>query len=327
MEHRPLGYLDPVDPATVWRSEPGEFLPWLATEENLRRLGDALGLDHVPVAREAPVGRFRADLLCRDRGTDTRVVIEAQLNTSDHSHLGQLLTYAEGLGAGVVVWLGTRFHGEHHAVLGRINRSSDFRLRCFAVAIDLWKIGASLAAPRDWPGPAAGMPGHRLVAADPDAAPAEASDGALLGGNPFRNRRLSRGMTVQQVADAAGLSLGCVSNIETGRSPGTPKTLAAIARVLDAPDGGSGECEQPSPDPSRKREGRGQGGFGGRIPSPQRGEGQGEGGLPSRMYPAATVSGSRNRRRAVSPRMRRLSASPRIVRSPTAPGRSMSDAG
>lgn len=261
MERRPLGYLDPVDPATVWRNEPGDFLPWLATEENLRRLGDALGLDLLPLAREAPVGRFRADLLCRDRTTGAGVVIEAQLNTSDHSHLGQLLTYAEGLGAEIVVWLGTRFHGEHHAVLGRINRSSDFRLRCFAVAIDLWKIGASLAAPQftvlaapgDWPGPAAGTPGHKLIAAGPDAAPAEGSGGALLGGNPFRARRLSRGMTVQQVADAAGLSLGCVSNIETGRSPGTPKTLAAIARVLETPPGGSGERRVAEPETGERQ--------------------------------------------------------------------------
>ena len=243
MAHRLLGYLAPVDPATVWRNEPGEFLPWLATEENLRRLGDALGLDLVPLGREVSVGRFRADLVCRDRITDAGVVIEAQLNTSDHSHLGQLLTYAEGLGAEIVVWLGTRFHGEHHAVLGRINRSSDFRLRCFAVAVDLWKIDASraapqftvLAAPPDWTGPAPGTPGHGLFTASAFAAPAEPADRALLGDNPVRIRRLNRGMTMKQLADAAGLSLGCVSNIESGRSPGSPKTLSAIARALDAP--------------------------------------------------------------------------------------------
>ena len=243
MEPPTLGYLDHVDPATVWRTEPGEFLPWLAKEENLRRLGDALGLDLVPVGRETPVGRFRADLVCRDRITDAGVVIEAQLNPSDHSHLGQLLTYAEGLGADVVVWLGTRFHGEHHAVLGRINRSSDFHLRCFAVAVDLWKIDASrvapqftvLAAPHDWTGPAPGTPGHGLLAAEPLGAPAVPADRALLGDNPIRIRRLGRGMTMRQLAEAAGLSLGCVSNIENGRSPGAPKTLAAIARALDAP--------------------------------------------------------------------------------------------
>ena len=264
MEDRTFGHLDSVDPATVWNSEAIGFLPWLAAEENLRRLGDALGLDLVPLAREAPVGRFRADLVCRDRGTGSGVVIEAQLGPSDHSHLGQILTYAEGLGADVVVWLGTRFHGEHRAVLGRINRSSDLHLRCFAVAMDLWKIGASptapqftvLAAPGDWPGPAAGTPGHGLFPADTAAAPAEPANRVLLGDNPIRIRRLNRGMTMQQLADAAGLSLGCVSNVESGRSPGTPKTLGAIARALDAPPGGHGERSPPSPGPSREREGR-----------------------------------------------------------------------
>ena len=66
---------------------------------------------------------------------------------------------------------------------------------------------------------------------------------------------MARGLTAQQLADAAGLSRACVAHIETGRSPGKPKTLAAIARVLDAPPGGSGELPPPSPGPSREREG------------------------------------------------------------------------
>ena len=245
MENRSLGHLAPVDPATVWRSEQGEFLPWLAAEDNLRRLGDALGLDLEPLTLEALVGRFRADLVCRDRGTGGAVVIEAQLNPSDHGHLGQLLTYARGLEADIVVWLGTRFHDEHRSVLGWLNGSGDLDLRCFAVAVDLWKIDASraapqftvVAAPRDWPGPAAGTPGHRLVAADPDAAPADAADRPLLHANPIRIRRLSRGMSLQRVADAAGLSVACVSNVENGKSPGTPKTRAAIEKALDMPPG------------------------------------------------------------------------------------------
>ena len=258
MEHRPFGHLDSVDPAAVWNSEPGEFVPWLLAPDNLGRLGDALGLDLEPVAREAPVGRFRADVVCRDRRTQGAVVIEAQLNPSDHSHLGQLLTYAEGLGAHVVVWLGARFHDEHRAVLGRLNRSIDLDLRFFAVAIDLWRIGGSptapqftvLAAPRDWPGPAAGTPGHRPALTDADAAAAEAEDRLPLGGNPLRVRRLSRGLTLKQVADAAGLSTACVAHIETGRNKGTPKTLAAIERALNMAPGALARCgERPAAEP------------------------------------------------------------------------------
>ena len=252
MEDRPVGHLDPVDPATVWKSEPGDFVPWLLQPDNLRRLGDALGLGLEPLAREAPVGRFRADIVCRDRHTDGAVVIEAQLGTSDHSHLGQLLTYAEGLEADVVVWLGTRFHDEHRAAVGRLNRSGDLALRWFVVAIDLWKIDASrtaaqftvLAAPRDWPGPAAGTPGHRPAPAQADAAPAGAADRPPLGGNPIRSRRLGRGLSLKQLAKVAGLSPACVAHIETGRNKGTPKTLAAIEYALNTPPGALAGCGQ-----------------------------------------------------------------------------------
>ena len=265
MEDRPFGHLDPVDPAAVWNSEPGEFVPWLLAPDNLGRLGDALGLDLEPVAREAPVGRFRADLVCRDRRTQGAVVIETQLNPSDHSHLGQLLTYAEGLGAHVVIWLGTRFHDEHRAVLGRLNRSVDLDLRFFAVAIDLWKIDGSptapqftvVAAPRNWAGPAVGTPGHRPPLTDADAAVAEAADRLPLGGNPLRVRRLSRGLTLKQVAKAAGLSAAGVAHIETGRNKGTPKTLAAIERALNmAPGALAGFGEHPAAEPET---GEGQG--------------------------------------------------------------------
>ena len=241
MEDRPPGHLEPVEPSTVWKSEPGDFVPWLAMPENLNRLGDALGLDLVPVGREVPVGRFRADLVCRNRGTGGAVVIEAQLGPSDHSHLGQLLTYAEGLEADVVVWLGTRFHGEHRAAVGRLNRSGDLDLRWFVVAMDLWKIDASrtaaqftvLAAPRDWPGPAAGTPDHR-------PAEAAAADHPPLGDSPIRTRRLSRGMSLKQLAKAAGISPACLGHIETARNIGKPKTRAAIAKALDMPPGAPG---------------------------------------------------------------------------------------
>ncbi|MDE0056596.1 MAG: helix-turn-helix domain-containing protein [Defluviicoccus sp.] len=252
MENRPVGHPDPVDPATVWNSEPGDFVPWLMQPANLKRLGNALGLDLEAVAREAPVGRFRADIVCRDRHTDGTVVIEAQLGTSDHSHLGQLLTYAEGLEAHVVVWLGTKFHDEHRAAVGRLNRSRDLGLRCFAVAFDLWRMDDSriavqftvLAAPRDWPGPAAGTPGHRPAPAEADTAPAGVADRPPLAGNPIRIRRLERGLSLKQVARAAGLSPACVAHIETGRNKGTPKTLAAIEYALNMPPGALGRDGQ-----------------------------------------------------------------------------------
>lgn len=235
MDDRPLGYLGRVETASVWKSEAGDFLPWLAAPVNLRRLGGALGLDLEPVAREAPVGNFRADLLCRDRDTGAAVVIEAQIRPSDHRHLGQVMTYAEGLGDCAVVWLATRFHAEHRAVLDRLNESGAVRLGCFAVEMNLWKIGASPAAPqftvvvepREWPVPVPEGPENGTAGTD-------AAHPRSSGESPLRARRKLAGLSMNELAAAAGVSRGYLSRIEVGRCPGTPETLAAIARALAA---------------------------------------------------------------------------------------------
>ena len=82
MDQPPVGRLERVQPASVWKSEAGQFLPWLAAPANLGCLGSALGLALEPMGRETQVGHFRADLLCRDRDTGAVVVIEAQLGNS-----------------------------------------------------------------------------------------------------------------------------------------------------------------------------------------------------------------------------------------------------
>ena len=236
---RPLGRLEHVDPATVWNSEAGDFVPWLAMTENLARLSDALGLDLEPMTREAAVGRFRADLICRDRETGAMAVIEAQLGASDHSHLGKLLTYAAGLGGVTAVWLAARFHAEHRAVLDRMNRSVGTAFSCFAVEMRLWKIDASpvaplftvLAGPRDW-SPPAGCPDEP---ADGSLLPGDGLDSLPLDENPIRVRRLSLGIAMKQLAEAAGISTVHLSHIETGRCWGSPATRAAIARALAMP--------------------------------------------------------------------------------------------
>src|SRR5215475_13213753 len=89
-----LGRLTRMDPREVWSSEAWQFTPWLAQEDNLRLLGDTIGLELELEAQEQNVGPFRADLLCRDVATSAWVLIENQLERTDHTHLGQLITYA-----------------------------------------------------------------------------------------------------------------------------------------------------------------------------------------------------------------------------------------
>jgi hypothetical protein len=111
-------------------------------------LGEALGIDLELEAQEKNVGPFRADILCKDVDTDAWVLIENQLERTDHTHLGQLLTYSAGLQAAVVVWIAAKFTGEHRAALDHLNEITDERYRFFGVEVELWQIGDSPPAPR-----------------------------------------------------------------------------------------------------------------------------------------------------------------------------------
>jgi RecB family endonuclease NucS len=94
-------YVD--DLRTVWKHEEKEFTPWLA--ENISLLGEALGLDLEVISVEHNVGSFSLDILAKDTSDGRIVAIENQLEITDHTHLGQILTYASGVDAEVIVWI------------------------------------------------------------------------------------------------------------------------------------------------------------------------------------------------------------------------------
>lgn len=143
-----LGRLEKVDLRRVWANEAVGFTPWLATAENLALLGDAIGIDLELEAQEKNVGPFRADILCKDTDTGHWVLIENQLERTDHIHLGQLMTYAAGLQAVTIVWVAAEFTEEHRAALDWLNEITSERFRFFGVEIELWRIGNSPAAPK-----------------------------------------------------------------------------------------------------------------------------------------------------------------------------------
>jgi hypothetical protein len=143
-----LGRLERVELRDIWTSEAAEFTPWLARPENLAVLGETLGIDLELEAQERAVGPFRADILCKDIETDRWVLIENQLERTDHTHLGQLLTYASGLEAVTIVWVAARFTEEHRSTLDWLNRITDESFRFFGLEVELWRIGTSPAAPK-----------------------------------------------------------------------------------------------------------------------------------------------------------------------------------
>lgn len=143
-----LGRLAPVKLRDVWKSESSDFTPWLALETNITLLGEAIGLELIVEAQEKNVGPFRADILCKDTASSNWVLIENQLERTDHSHLGQLLTYAAGLHAVTIVWIAERFTDEHRAALDWLNEVTGEGISFFGLEIELWKIGDSPAAPK-----------------------------------------------------------------------------------------------------------------------------------------------------------------------------------
>lgn len=143
-----LGRLERVDLRKVWLGEASDFTPWLAREENLALLADTIGLDLAWEATEKDVGPFRADILCRDTATNSYVLIENQLERTDHSHLGQLLTYAAGLQAVTIVWIAKHITDEHRAALDWLNEITSKGVNFFGLEIELWKIGGSQVAPK-----------------------------------------------------------------------------------------------------------------------------------------------------------------------------------
>jgi len=133
MAEDPLGRLERVDLREIWLSEAQDFTPWLARPENLSVLAETLGMELELEAQEQAVGPFRADLLCKDLDSDKWVLVENQLERTDHRHLGQLMTYAAGLKAVSIVWIAASFTEEHRAALDWLNEITDESFEFFGL--------------------------------------------------------------------------------------------------------------------------------------------------------------------------------------------------
>lgn len=148
MSTPPISRLRKVDLRKAWQSESGDFTPWLARNENLELLGDAIGIELECDSTESGVGPYKADIVCKDLANDSWVLIENQLERTDHTHLGQLLTYAAGLHAVTIVWIAERFTDEHRAALDWLNEHTDDKVNFFGLEVELWRIDDSPIAPK-----------------------------------------------------------------------------------------------------------------------------------------------------------------------------------
>lgn len=144
-----------------WEHEAQEFTPWVANEiraEDVSELEDSLGLDLEIIEEEKSVGRYNVDILAEVVDDNRNVVIENQLNPSDHDHLGKSIAYASGVDADIIVWISPRFHDEHRDAIQWLNENSREGVDLFAIRLEVWKIGDSepavrlnpVAEPSEW---------------------------------------------------------------------------------------------------------------------------------------------------------------------------------
>ena len=151
-----LSKIEKVDLRDIWPHEAQHFTPWLS--DHISELGEALGLDLESQSQEAPVGGYSLDILAHDMGSNRPVIIENQLEGTNHDHLGKLLTYASGYDANIVVWIAREFRDEHRQALDWLNQRTDENTEFFGVVVELWKIDHSrpavnfnlVSTPNEW---------------------------------------------------------------------------------------------------------------------------------------------------------------------------------
>lgn len=139
-----LGKLKHVHLRKKWTNEMQEFTPWLA--ENIEFLNDAVGLELEVESTEVAAGPYSADILARDAGTGKYVVIENQLEKTNHDHLGKAITYASVLDASSIIWIASEFTDEHKKALDWLNDHTIDDLNFYGVNIELWQIDNSRPA-------------------------------------------------------------------------------------------------------------------------------------------------------------------------------------
>lgn len=142
-----IGKLTEVDVRDLWKHEQYDFSNWLAKEENIKLLDDEIGLTLMDINKEVYIGSYRCDLVAKDETTGQIVIIENQLEATNHDHLGKIITYAAGLDAKTIIWIVKEAREEHKAAIEWLNNNSSEEIGFFLIELHAYKINDSLPAP------------------------------------------------------------------------------------------------------------------------------------------------------------------------------------
>lgn len=143
-----LGELKKANLRDVWQHEEYDFSKWLAEEQNIELLSTEIGIELTNVQTEAPSGRYSVDITAEDEETKRKVIIENQLETTNHDHLGKIITYASGYDADIVIWLVRDYREEHKQAIDWLNENTNSKINFFLIRVELWQIDDSPLAPK-----------------------------------------------------------------------------------------------------------------------------------------------------------------------------------
>lgn len=145
---KPLSKLTKVGLRDVWEHEALDFTRWLAKEENLDLLSEEIGIDIKLIQTEAGVGKFSVDILAEEEISGRKIIIENQLENTNHEHLGKIITYASGYDAEIVIWIVKDIREEHQRAIEWLNEHTDENIGFFLLKLELWQIDGSNPAPK-----------------------------------------------------------------------------------------------------------------------------------------------------------------------------------
>lgn len=143
-----LSKLNKVELRDVWGHEAIDFTNWLALPDNLDALSEEIGVDIKLIKTEASVGKFSVDILAEEEASGRKIIIENQLEDTNHDHLGKIITYASGYDAEIIIWIVKDVRDEHQKAIDWLNEHTDENISFFLIKIELWQIEGSNPAPK-----------------------------------------------------------------------------------------------------------------------------------------------------------------------------------
>lgn len=148
MLKKQISSLKKIELRNVWGHEASDFTDWLSQQENLDLLSNEIGISIKILQKEANVGRYNVDILAEEENSGRKIIIENQLEDTNHDHLGKIITYASGYDAEIIIWIVKDYREEHQKAIDWLNEHTDEKICFYLIKLELWQIEDSNPAPK-----------------------------------------------------------------------------------------------------------------------------------------------------------------------------------